>query len=146
MFGVFSLVCGFANSLDVLVFGRIMQGVCGGPLIPLSQTLLLRIFPKEKAAAATALWAMTTLIAPVLGPILGGWLCDDFSWPVIFFINVPLALLCAPIAWRMLKRYEDKLKRVPIDTVGLVLLIVVRRRAAARCSTWARSTTGSSPP
>jgi DHA2 family multidrug resistance protein len=108
----------------MLVFGRIMQGVCGGPMIPLSQTLLLRIFPKEKAAAATALWAVTTLIAPVVGPILGGWLCDDYSWPMIFFINVPLALLCAPLAWRMLKRYEDKLKRVPIDTVGLVLLIV----------------------
>ena len=55
MFGVFSLVCGFANSLGMLVFGRIMQGVCGGPMIPLSQTLLLRIFPKEKAAAATAI-------------------------------------------------------------------------------------------
>ena len=123
LFGVFSLVCGFATSLGMLVFGRIMQGVCGGPMIPLSQTLLLRIFPKEKAAAATALWAVTTLIAPVVGPILGGWLCDDYSWPMIFFINVPLALLCAPLAWRMLKRYEDKLKRVPIDKVGLVLLL-----------------------
>jgi MFS family permease len=108
----------------MLVFGRIMQGVCGGPMIPLSQTLLLRIFPKEKAAAATALWAVTTLVAPVVGPILGGWLCDDYSWPWIFFVNVPLALVCAPVAWRMLKRYEEQLKRVPIDKVGLVLLIV----------------------
>jgi MFS transporter, DHA2 family, multidrug resistance protein len=124
MFGVFSLVCGFANSLGMLVFGRIMQGVCGGPMIPLSQTLLLRIFPKDKAPAATALWAVTTLTAPIIGPILGGWLCDEFSWPMIFFINVPLALFCAPFAWRMLKRYEDKLARVPIDKVGLVLLIV----------------------
>ena len=124
MFGVFSLVCGFASSLGMLVFGRIMQGMCGGPMIPLSQTLLLRIFPKEKAAAATALWAVTTLVAPVVGPILGGWLCDDYSWPWIFFVNVPLALFCAPVAWRMLKRYEEQLKRVPIDKVGLVLLIV----------------------
>jgi MFS transporter, DHA2 family, multidrug resistance protein len=124
LFGVFSAVCGLANSLGMLVFGRIMQGLSGGSLMPLSQTLLLRVFPKEKAPAAMALWAMTTLVAPVLGPILGGWLCDSYSWPVIFFINVPLALFCGPIAWRMLKRYEEALVRAPIDKVGLVLLIV----------------------
>jgi DHA2 family multidrug resistance protein len=108
----------------MLVFGRVMQGLSGGSLMPLSQTLLLRIFPKEKAPAAMALWAMTTLVAPILGPILGGWLCDRFSWPLIFFINVPLALVCSPVAWRMLKRYEQALVRAPIDKVGLVLLIV----------------------
>src|SRR5262249_60566534 len=101
LFGAFSAMCGLSRSLAMLVAGRICQGLAGGSLMPLSQTLLLRIFPKDKAAAATALWAMTTLIAPVLGPILGGWLCDDYSWPVIFFINVPLAMVCAPLAWRM---------------------------------------------
>lgn len=124
MFGVTSLLCGMSTSFGMLVFGRIMQGICGGPLLPLSQTLLLRIFPKEKAPAATALWAMTTLTAPILGPILGGWLCDTYSWPVIFLINVPLAIFCAPFAWRLLKRYEEKLARLPIDKVGLVLMIV----------------------
>jgi len=123
-FGVFSLLCGMAPSFTVLVIGRILQGVAGGPLIPLSQTLLLRIFPKEKAAAATALWAMTTLVAPIAGPILGGWLCDNYPWPVIFLINVPLALAMAPFAWRMLKRYETKLEKSPIDLVGLTLLVV----------------------
>lgn len=124
LFGAFSALCGFANSLGMLVAARVLQGLAGGTLMPLSQTLLLRIFPKEKAGAATALWAMTTLVAPVLGPILGGWLCDSYSWPVIFFINVPLAMLCAPIAWRMLKRYEQALVRAPIDLIGLALLIV----------------------
>jgi DHA2 family multidrug resistance protein len=124
MFGVTSLLCGMATSFGMLVFGRIMQGICGGPLLPLSQTLLLKIFPKEKAPAATALWAMTTLTAPILGPIMGGWLCDTYSWPVIFLINVPLAIFCAPFAWRLLKRYEEKLVRLPIDKVGLVLMIV----------------------
>jgi DHA2 family multidrug resistance protein len=123
-FGLFSLLCGAAPTFEVLVLGRILQGVAGGPLIPLSQTLLLRIFPKEKAAAATALWAMTTLTAPILGPILGGWLCDTYSWPVIFLINVPLALVMGPFAWRMLKRYESRLERLPIDVVGLTLLVV----------------------
>src|SRR5215471_1586418 len=121
MFGIFSALCGFSTSLGMLVACRVMQGLSGGSLMPLSQTLLLRVFPKEKAAAATALWAMTTLVAPVMGPILGGTLCDVYSWPTIFFINVPLALACAPVAWRMLKRYEEKLVRAPIDTIGLAL-------------------------
>src|SRR5262249_7082425 len=124
LFGVFSAMCGFSTSLGMLVAARVAQGLCGGPLMPLSQTLLLRIFPKEKAPAATALWAMTTLVAPVLGPILGGSLCDNYGWPIIFLINVPLALLVSPIAWRMLKRYETALLRAPIDKIGLVLLIV----------------------
>src|SRR6185295_3536806 len=123
-FGVFSLLCGMAPSFTVLVIGRILQGVAGGPLIPLSQTLLLRIFPKEKAAAATALWAMTTLVAPILGPILGGWLCDSYSWPLIFLINVPVALTMAPFALKMLKRFETRLERSPIDLVGLTLMII----------------------
>ena len=124
LFGVFSTVCGMSNSLGMLVAARVLQGLSGGPLMPLSQTLLLRIFPKEKAAAATAIWAMTTLVAPILGPILGGYLCDTYSWPVIFLINVPLALMVAPIAWRMLKRYEEALVRAPIDKIGLALLIL----------------------
>src|ERR1043166_2227254 len=124
LFGAFSAFCGLSTSLGMLVTGRIMQGLSGGVLMPLSQMLLLRIFPKEKAPAAMALWAMTTLVARVLGPILGGWLCDSYSWPVIFFINVPIALVCAPIALRMLRRYETELLRAPIDTIGLALLVV----------------------
>jgi DHA2 family multidrug resistance protein len=124
LFGAFSALCGLSNSLGMLVFARVLQGLAGGPLMPLSQTLLLRIFPKEKAAAATALWAMTTLVAPVMGPILGGWLCDNYTWPTIFYINVPIALGCSVVAWRMLKRYEQALTRLPIDKVGLALLVV----------------------
>src|SRR5689334_2140040 len=124
MFGVFSALCGLSGSLAMLVFARIMQGLSGGTLMPLSQTLLLRIFPKERAPAAMALWAMTTLVAPVLGPILGGALCDNLSWPFIFFINVPIVLICSPIAARMLKGFEQALQRAPIDVVGLALLVV----------------------
>jgi len=124
LFGTCSALCGLSRSLGMLVACRVMQGLSGGSLMPLSQTLLLRVFPKEQAAAATALWAMTTLVAPVVGPILGGWLCDAYSWPVIFFINVPLAAICSPIAWRMLRRYGEAVTRAPIDKVGLGLLIV----------------------
>lgn len=123
LFGAFSVLCGISTSLEMLVGARILQGFAGGLLMPLSQTLLLRIFPKEKTNQAMALWAMTTLVAPVLGPILGGWLCDNFGWPEIFFINLPIAALCAPLAWRILRRYEDTPVRLPIDRVGLVLLV-----------------------
>ena len=124
LFGLFSALCGFAHSLGFLVAARIVQGLAGGPLMPLSQTLLLRIFPKEKAGAATGIWAMTTLIAPIMGPILGGWLCDQASWPWIFFINVPLAIACAWFSWGLLKRYEQALQRFAFDAVGLGLLII----------------------
>jgi len=124
MFASFSAFCGLSNSLGMLVAGRIMQGLSGGPLMPLSQTLLLKIFPKEKAAAATALWAMTTLVAPVAGPILGGWICDNHSWPGIFYINLPVIAICAPIAWKMLRRYESDRVKAPIDVVGLALLVI----------------------
>ncbi|HEY9104745.1 DHA2 family efflux MFS transporter permease subunit [Chitinimonas sp.] len=124
MFGLFSALCGMANSLEMLVLFRVLQGLAGGPLMPMSQTLLLRIFPKEKAAAATGLWAMTTLIAPIMGPILGGVICDNMHWSFIFLINVPVAVLCAWRGWSLLKQYETKLAKVSIDVVGLVLLIV----------------------
>jgi MFS transporter, DHA2 family, multidrug resistance protein len=124
MFGLFSALCGLSGSLGTLVAARVMQGLSGGTLMPLSQTLLLRIFPKERAPAAMALWAMTTLVAPVLGPIMGGWLCDNYAWPLIFFINVPITLLCSPIAVRMLRRFEQAQLRAPIDKIGLVLLVI----------------------
>lgn len=124
LFGIASLLCGLANSLGMLVFARILQGFAGGPLMPLSQTLLLRIFPPHMAPAAIGLWSMTTLIAPVLGPIVGGWICDQYSWHWIFLINIPVAIGCAFAAWRLLKRYELPLLKNPIDKVGLALLFL----------------------
>ncbi|KVP98411.1 multidrug resistance protein B [Burkholderia ubonensis] len=124
LFGAFSLVCGLAPSIGFLVVARILQGLCGGPLMPLSQTLLMRIFPKEKSAAAIGMWSMTTLVAPVVGPILGGWLCDNYSWHWAFILNVPFALLFALFAWNLLKRYTEPLSRTGIDVVGLALLFI----------------------
>jgi MFS transporter, DHA2 family, multidrug resistance protein len=124
MFGIFSLLCGISTSLGMLLAMRVFQGMAGGPLLALSQTLLLRIFPKEKAMQATGLWAMTTLLAPVVGPVLGGWICDNWSWPWVYFINVPMALLFTVIAWSLLKRYEEPLVTNPIDAVGFLLLVL----------------------
>lgn len=123
-FGAFSFLCGLAPSLSLLVLFRVLQGACGGPLMPLSQTLLLRVFPKKYAAAATGLWAMTTLVAPILGPILGGTLCDNVGWASIFWINVPVAVVCSWFAWKLLRRHETPLAPARVDLVGLGLLVV----------------------
>lgn len=124
MFGISSLLCGISTSLGMLLVMRVLQGMAGGPLLALSQTLLLRIFPKEKAMQATGLWAMTTLLAPVAGPVLGGWICDNWSWPWVYFINVPMALAFGAVAWGLLKRYEEPLVRNPVDRIGFLLLVI----------------------
>jgi len=123
-FGIFSMLCGMSWSLGSLVAFRIGQGLCGGPLMPISQTLLLSIFPKEKHAQATGIWAMTTIVAPILGPILGGTISDNWGWHWIFFINIPIAVICAAGALLLLRKAETKTEKAPIDTVGLALLIL----------------------
>ena len=123
-FGIFSVLCGLSSSLGMLVAFRIGQGICGGPLMPLSQTLLMRIFPKEKQGQAMGLWAMTTVVAPILGPILGGTISDSWSWHWIFFINIPVAGLCAYGAMRFLRTAETSTQKMRVDTVGLALLVL----------------------
>jgi DHA2 family multidrug resistance protein len=108
----------------MLVAFRVLQGAVAGPMIPLSQALLLSSYPKEKAGTALGLWAITTLVAPVTGPILGGWITDNFSWPWIFYINVPVGLLAAWITWGIFSDRETATRKLPVDVWGLVLLVV----------------------
>ncbi len=124
LFAMFSALCGMAPSLGLLVTFRVLQGLSGGPMIPLCQTLLLRVFPPKRAPTAMSLWAMTTIIAPIAGPILGGVLCDNVGWPSIFFINVPVALVVAFFAWRLLRSRETRKIKLPIDVVGMGLLVL----------------------
>src|SRR5262249_24465588 len=92
LFVVSSLLCGLAPSLSALIVLRVVQGVVAGPMIPLSQSLLLASFPKAKSGSALGVWGITTLVAPVVGPLLGGWITDNIAWPWIFYINVPVGL------------------------------------------------------
>ncbi len=124
LFTVASLLCGLAWSLPALIVFRIFQGAVSGPMIPGSQALLISIFPPEKRATALGIWSITTLIAPILGPILGGIISDNISWGWIFLINVPVGLLAAALCWTNLGKRETPTRKVPIDSIGLGLLVV----------------------
>ncbi|MBI5258409.1 MAG: DHA2 family efflux MFS transporter permease subunit [Burkholderiales bacterium] len=124
LFVLTSWLCGFAPTLELLVAGRVLQGLVAGPMIPLSQTLLLSSYPREKAGTALALWGMTTLVAPVAGPLLGGWITDNISWPWIFYINVPVGLAAAFVTWAVYARRETATRKLPIDRIGLALLVL----------------------
>ncbi len=119
-----SLLCGLAPSLELLILFRVLQGALAGPMIPLSQSLLLQSYPPEKRAIAMALWTMTIIVAPIFGPILGGWLSDNWHWSWIFFINVPVGVVAAWLSWRELRHRETTILQLPIDKVGLTLLVL----------------------
>ena len=123
LFTVASFLCGIAWNLPSLIIFRVLQGAVSGPMIPGSQALLIAVFPPHKRATALGIWSMTTLVAPIMGPILGGYISDNYHWSWIFLINVPVGLFCAVICWRGLKSRETPLRILPIDRVGLGLLV-----------------------
>ncbi|HUG57585.1 MAG TPA: DHA2 family efflux MFS transporter permease subunit [Candidimonas sp.] len=124
LFVLTSWLCGFSWSLESLVAFRVMQGAVAGPMIPLSQSLMLGSYPKEKAGMALAMWSMTILVGPVAGPLLGGWISDNYSWPWIFYINVPVGLLAGWASWQLYKHRDSARSKLPIDTMGLALLVL----------------------
>ena len=123
-FGIFSFLCGISMTLGMIVAARIGQGLCGGPIMPMSQTLMLRVFPPQQRAAAMGLWAMTVILGPALGPVLGGYISETWSWHWVFFINVPIAAACVAVAALLLRRAETELQPAPLDRGGLFLLIL----------------------
>jgi MFS transporter, DHA2 family, multidrug resistance protein len=124
LFVLASLLCGLAISMPMLVFFRVIQGAVAGPMIPLSQTLLLSTYPREKAGVALATFSLTILVAPVVGPVLGGWITDNFAWPWIFFINVPVGAVALGMTYVIYRDRETPTVQKPIDVAGLVLLVI----------------------
>ena len=123
-FAIASWACGMSGSLSTLIFFRVIQGVVAGPLIPLSQSLLLNNYPPAKRSVALSLWAMTVIVAPICGPILGGWISDNYHWGWIFFINVPIGIVVILLSLQTIRGRETKITRQPIDIVGLVSLVI----------------------
>jgi MFS transporter, DHA2 family, multidrug resistance protein len=123
MFTIASFLCGVSWNLASLIVFRVLQGAVSGPMIPGSQALLIMIFPPRQRGTALAIWSMTTLVAPITGPILGGYISDNFSWPWIFLINVPVGILCSLLCWRNMRSRETPTRVVPIDRTGFFLLL-----------------------
>src|SRR3954447_13008348 len=133
LFTASSAACGMAQSLEQLIFFRILQGIGGGGLQPVTQAVLVDTFPPEKQGAAQTLFGISALIAPVLGPTLGGYIADNYSWEWIFLINVPMGLVALGLNYWLLedpdylKEERRKLRSRPLnfDFLGLGLIVLV---------------------
>src|SRR6202042_506465 len=133
MFTVASLLCGLAPSLGWLIFFRVLQGIGGGGLAPVEQAILVDTFPADKRAAAFALYSMAIVTAPAIGPPLGGWITDSFSWRWVFFINVPIGLISLLLSSRLVHdppAFREEVAalrstgRAKVDVVGITMIAI----------------------
>lgn len=124
LFTIASILCGLSENLTMLIFFRVVQGAVSGPMIPLSQSILLANYPPEKRGLATGIWAMTAIVGPIFGPILGGVITDNYTWPWIFYINVPVGIFSVIFTMITLTGRETVISKLPIDYVGVILLTI----------------------
>ena len=123
-FTLMSTLAALSVNLPMLVCFRLLQGLVSGPMVPLSQTLMVRNFPPEKRGAAMGMWAMTVILAPIAGPLLGGYISDNYHWSWIFLINIPIGLFGAITVWTLMRNRDSATQRAPLDLTGLLLLIL----------------------
>lgn len=126
LFTLASVLCGLAPNYEFLLFARVLQGIVGASMIPLSQSLLMSIYPPNKRGLAIGIWAMTAVAAPVAGPILGGWITDNWTWRWTFYINVPIGIFSAYMVLSIFKArgWVDTIKKVPVDKWGVIFLAI----------------------
>jgi DHA2 family multidrug resistance protein len=128
LFTTCSFLCGIAPSLPLLIFARVLQGAGGGGLQPSEQAILADSFPPEKRGVAFAMYGMAVVVAPAIGPVLGGWITDNFNWHWIFFINIPVGILSLFLTQRMVEDppwlKEERKSGIKIDYIGLSLIVI----------------------
>jgi len=124
LFTMASLACGLSSNLQSLIVFRLIQGAVAGFMVPLSQALLINNFPPDKRGMALAVWVMTIVIGPIIGPILGGWITDNYHWSWIFLINIPVGIFACFTSWQLLGDRETTRRIVPVDGVGIGLVIL----------------------
>ena len=122
LFVIASFFCGAASSLGGLVFWRVIQGIGGGALLSTAQATLYESFPPEEAGTGMAIFGVGVMVGPTLGPTLGGWITDNYNWPWIFYINVPIGIVAAILTWTYVKDALHQLRAKRIDYIGIVLL------------------------
>ena len=126
VFTAASILCGFANSMPMMLFARIVQGIGGGGIMPIAQAIIFEIFPKEKLPQAMAVFGLGVIMAPILGPSVGGWITENWSWPFIYFINIPFGILCLYLTQNYVEEppYSRKQSNVKMDFSGFFFLAV----------------------
>ncbi len=122
-FTIASMLCGAAQTLEQLVLFRALQGICGASLVPLSQTLMMEAYSREEQGKAMAMWGVGTMLGPITGPTLGGWLTDEYSWRWVFYINLPVGVMCAVGLMILIKNKASDNPR-PFDLLGFTLLSI----------------------
>lgn len=124
IFTVASFLCGIATSLPMMILTRIIQGFGGGAILPLAQSMMLELFPVEKRAQSMAMFGLVVVLAPILGPVIGGWITSNWSWPYIYYINIPFGILAVFCAQKYIEDppYAKKQKNVYIDKLGFFTL------------------------
>lgn len=120
-FTVGSALCGLSSTFPQLIVARVVQGLFGGGLVATSQAILVSSFPRQRQAVAQGIFAMIAVLGPGLGPTIGGWLTDQYNWPLIFFINLPLGVFCMIALGTTLREWPSE--RKPIDVLGIFLLV-----------------------
>jgi DHA2 family multidrug resistance protein len=124
LFTLMSALAAFSVNLEMLVFFRLLQGFVSGPMVPLSQTLMVRNFPPEKRGTALGIWSMTIILAPICGPVLGGYISTNFHWSWIFLINIPFGLFCGGTIWMLMRKRDTPIIKIPLDAVSLSLMVI----------------------
>lgn len=124
LFTFFSWTCGMSISLLMLTVSRFIQGLVAGPVIPLSQSLLIAHGSKQNQTRNLSIWSMIIITAPVLGPILGGYISDWYIWSWIFYINIPVGVFCSLVIWAILRKRETAVEKVPSDILAMIFLVI----------------------
>ncbi len=124
IFTLASILCGISNSMAMMLFARALQGIGGGGIMPIAQAMIFEIFPKEKLPTAMAIFGLGVVMAPIMGPALGGWITENWSWPFIYFINIPFGIIALHLTHVYVEEppYSRKQKNVTMDVSGFTFL------------------------
>lgn len=122
IFGAGSLICLISTNLNMLIIGRIIQGVGGGPFMPLSQAILLQVYPKEKHGVAMGIFSIAVMVSAIMGPAIGGYLVDNFSWQALFIINIPISVFSVVLIHCNVMNNPNRIKVNHPDIIGIIAL------------------------